>query len=140
MQRDVTYAKPVIQYPPDNLAGTTPANGSAVDCRGFRNALIIVSNGDVGSGSAGTASVAVKVQDSPDNSVWTDITDATFTALETGNANSIQIGFVNLQNAARYLRCVSTGSTALGAEHSSAIVLFEHNDSGRQDVSYEFSV
>lgn len=63
-------------------------------------------------------SVTVKIQDSPDNATFTDVTGGTFTAA-TG-VTSQRIATVNTQTVARYLR-VSTTGTFTNAQFSVTI-------------------
>jgi hypothetical protein len=54
-------------------------------------------------------SVTVKLQDSPDNTTWTDVTNGGFTAAATGGTAQ-RIATVNTQTVARYLRVATTGT------------------------------
>jgi hypothetical protein len=53
-------------------------------------------------------SVTVKLQDSPDNSVWTDVVGGAFTAATVPGAQRIATS--NAQTVARYLRVVTSGT------------------------------
>ena len=89
------------------------ANGTGVDLQGFDSALCVVS---VGACTDGTHTP--KLQDSPDNSTWSDVVaaqlDGAFTAITTANANTVQaVGYIGGQ---RYVRAVMTvaGATTGG--------------------------
>lgn len=84
---------------------TTGTNGAALDnaaatAFGLQAYLQVF-------GVTGT-SVTVKLQDSPDNSAWTDVTGGGFTAATTVAAQ--RIATVNTQTVARYVRVVTTGT------------------------------
>jgi hypothetical protein len=91
-------------------ARTATANGTAADLANFNAACAILSAGVITDGTH-----TVKLQDSPDNSVWTDVTAANlsgaFTALTSGAGGSAtqEVGYLG---AARYLRAVTTVATA----------------------------
>ena len=138
-----TYIKPVQQYAADSLAVGTD-NSTGVDCRGFRRALVIVNAGTATSGSAGSGSLAVTVQESSDDGssdAYAAITGAAFAAITTANDEAIYIGSIDLTKRERYIRCshvMTVGAASI--EVSSCILLYEHLDSGWQDVSYAFTV
>lgn len=87
----------------------TPAvtTGTSVDCLGYAEALIVL---DVGLATA-TGSLAVKVQDSDDNSTFADITGATFTTVTVANDHNQYVGNILLKNKGRYVRIVGTLTT-----------------------------
>jgi hypothetical protein len=86
------------------LSRTATANGTGVDCRALRGTAKAILNSAAGTGTSPT--LAVKLQDSPNNSDWTDITGATFT--QVVDAASRQSINVSLDGAARYIRAVLT--------------------------------
>lgn len=86
-------------------ARTATANGTGVDLTGYINPggramKAIVNNGTT---SGTTPTLDVKMQDSPDNSVWTDITGATATQLTA--AGNAEISFRTNQ---KWVRAVAT--------------------------------
>lgn len=72
-------------------------------------------------------SVTVKLQDSPDNSVWTDVVGGAFTAATVAGAQRIQTA--RDQTVQRYLRAVSVGT------FTSAVFAVAVN---RNDIETEF--
>lgn len=67
-------------------AGETVLSGTAIDTSGFFNALVDVYFGSVGV-SAGTPNI--KVQTSPDNTNWTDVTGSQVTIVDTTWTNKV---------------------------------------------------
>ena len=100
-------------------AATTTITGTSVDLQGFinpggRNMKAFV---DVQNVVATTPSITVKIQDSPNNTTFTDITGAAFTAITTnGSANTpAELHFVTNN---RYVRAVAT----YGSTHTSSAI------------------
>lgn len=89
------------------LRSPATATGTSVDCLGYAEALIVL---DVGLATA-TGSLAVKVQDSDDNSTFTDITSATFATVTVANDHNQYVGNILLKNKGRYVRVVGVLST-----------------------------
>ena len=82
-------------------------NGSGVDTRGFSSAFAVC-HGD------GTAAGSFKVQESDDNSTWSDVSDDEIVTADGSNdtlapavAGYVTLGYVGLK---RYLRVVFTHS------------------------------
>ena len=95
-------------------AGTTDPNSAAVDTRDFGGCRFIVCVGAMAAG----ATLDCKVQRSPDNSTWTDITGAAITQYaDTKDDKPFTIDIP--EPAARYLRLVFTrgngGNTTIDA-------------------------
>ena len=103
----------VTSVKPQSLTGSTAATGASVDTLGYDNAKIhayavtTTSNPSV-------ATVTVKLQESADNSTWTDANDNTGTVIgftldaHAADAfNAARIEGLNL-NRKRYLRVVAT--------------------------------
>ena len=87
-------------------AKTATGNGLAVtQHKGAEEALFVLLIGAV-TGTSPT--LDVKIQDSPDNSVWTDVTGATMAQKTATHANKIFTGRVNWKHRAKYLRAVFT--------------------------------
>lgn len=84
---------------------TASANASGVDLLPYAGRAIVTLTASVGTGTSPT--LAVKLQDSADNSSFADVTGATF-AQVTDEAASVQtIGYQISENR-RYVRVVST--------------------------------
>ncbi len=105
---------------PQSVTGSSAVNGASVDTQGYDNAKIHVYAAQA-SGTPTAASLAVKLQESPDNSTWNDALDNTstvigftLTALQTAAAvNAARVEGLNL-NRKRYLRVVVTPSFTAG--------------------------
>jgi hypothetical protein len=108
-------------------ARTANANGTAVDrmsneLSAFRSAMLVVAAGTVTDGTH-----AFKLQDSPDDSDWTDVA-AEFLqgpAISITSDNDEAVFELGYTGHARYLRAVATvtGSPATGGIYSAVIVL-----------------
>lgn len=91
-----------------NDSRTASANGTGFDLEGSNGAegeaIVILASDAASAGSSPT--LDVKLQESSDNSTFTDITDATFTQV-TDAASSQKIS-INTNDVKRYLRAVGT--------------------------------
>ena len=85
-------------------ARTSTVTGTGVDVSGYTGPLMIVQ--DVGTVSGTSPTLAGKLQDSPDDSTYTDISGATFTSVTA--SNSTQTIQVNADSVAKYIRYVGT--------------------------------
>ena len=63
---------------------TADQNGTGVDTRGFDSTTMIFDVGITGDTLSGSVFVELEVEDSPDNSVWTDAADVDLTNFVTG--------------------------------------------------------
>lgn len=86
-------------------ARTSTANGTGADIKDYTGKVKVILDSAAGTGTAPT--LDVKLQESDDNTTFTDITGATFTQV-TGAAASLQsIGF-EVDARKRYIRAVAT--------------------------------
>lgn len=93
--------------PASHSAGTV--NGTGVDTKGFHEAQIILNAG--ANGSSGTNNV--KVQESDDNSTFSDIVGAAFTEVTEANDNAVYAGRIRMtMSRKRYLRVVAVVAVA----------------------------
>ena len=102
--------------PNDVLAST--ANGSGVDLQGYEgDAAFVLSSEAMGA----SVTLAVKLQESADNSSWSDVTDGAFTTTAANTAAFEQIA-LNVSDLKRYVRTNSTvaGGTGTGAVNVTA--------------------
>tara|TARA_Y100001973_G_scaffold36548_1_gene54963 strand:- start:301 stop:681 length:381 start_codon:yes stop_codon:yes gene_type:complete len=102
--------------PNDVLAST--ANGSGVDLQGYEgSAAFVLSSEAMGA----SVTLAVKLQESADNSSWSDVTDGGFTTTAANTAAFEQIA-LNVSDLKRYVRTNSTvaGGTGTGAVNVTA--------------------
>lgn len=100
-----------------SVSGTV--NGTAVDCSGYDEAIIICDVGTI----AATGTLDVKVQESDaSGSGFADIASAAFTQFTPSNDDAIYVGRVKMVGRKRYLRIVAVQATA-AALASVSIVL-----------------
>jgi hypothetical protein len=98
---------------PQSFSGSSAVNGSSVDTKGF-NTAVIKASGAAASGSPSAATLAVKLQESSDNSTWADALDTTGTVigftLTVTSANASNLARIEGLgvNRKRYLRAVIT--------------------------------
>lgn len=84
---------------------TATANGTGVDLRDYEGKVTAILTSSAGGGTSPT--LAVKIQDSADNSSFADVSGLTFTGL-TGAADATEaIGF-EADSVRRYVRAVIT--------------------------------
>lgn len=85
-------------------ARTATVTSTGIDISGYKGGIIVQQLVGVVSGT--TPTLDGKLQSSPDNSTWSDISGATFTQV-TATDNFQKIG-IQVPAAARYLRYVGT--------------------------------
>jgi len=110
--RNVPDRAAILDLVPNDVS-TTTANSTGVDLLPYEGKMLCTLDAEAG-GSGIT--YAVKLQDSADNSSFTDLSGAAFST--TGaNAASVQKLAVNIDDARRYVRAVITvaGGTGAGA-------------------------
>jgi hypothetical protein len=99
---------PKVSVAPQSIGGAV--NGTGVDLAGCESALIVLANG------AATAAATVKVQESSDNSSFTDVADSDLIGL-TGNTSGVAqtastVVKVSYVGTKRYVRVATTAGTA----------------------------
>ena len=94
------YSKGVQGLAPQNPSAGT-VNGTGVDRTEFRELLVVLNVGIVNTGGT----LDVKLQESVDDSVWTDIVGAVFAQVIASSA--IFYGRVNLEDRAKFIRVVA---------------------------------
>lgn len=93
-------------------------NGASADCLGFDEALVTVYGAPSGSGTTSD----FKVQDSADDSSFTDISGAVFTQITTAGGAKLYVGNVKCSKNRRYLRVVHTGAGGSAAGQAYATI------------------
>jgi hypothetical protein len=89
------------------LAITAAAtNGASADALGFERARATFTATPSGAGTTADC----KLQESSDNSTFTDVTSAVFTQITTAGGQKVQQLNVDLRKRLRYLRLVFTGA------------------------------
>lgn len=68
----------------DPVTLTADANGTGVDTRGFDSTTILFLVGESGDTLSGSVKIELEVEDSPDDSVWTDVADTDLTIFVSG--------------------------------------------------------
>ena len=86
-------------------ARTASANGTGVDALDYEGKAQVILTSTAGTGTSPT--LAMKLQDSDDNSSFSDVAGATFTQVTNAAAAMEGIG-VDLNATKRYLRAVAT--------------------------------
>jgi len=102
----------VLSFAPNDVVAAT-GNETGVDLQDYEGDITLIL--DAEAGGAGIT-YAVKVQDSPDNSTFTDVSGAAFTTT-TANTALVESLVVNTDEINRYARVVITvaGGTGTGA-------------------------
>jgi len=106
---------------PQSIAGGAVINGSSVDCAGYEQLLAHVELGAIA--SAANTSLSVKLQESADNSTFTDVNGAATAAILNAGQNAPYLLAVNLSERKRYLRAVVTAGSAGGGLLSASFEL-----------------
>jgi hypothetical protein len=119
---------PKISVAPQSIGGAV--NGTGIDLAGAESALIVLQNG------AATAGATVKVQESTDNSTFTDVADTDLIGL-TGNTSGVAqtastVVKVSYVGTKRYIRVATTAGTA--ALFSALVVRDSLRHAGTQAV------
>jgi hypothetical protein len=83
---------------------TSTVTGTGVDISAYSGPLLVVQ--DVGTVSGTLPTLDGKIQDSPNNSDWTDVSGATFTQVTA--SNSLQSIVVQCNAVAQYIRYIGT--------------------------------
>lgn len=75
MQRDISQNLKVSQIL-DPATLTADANSSSVDSQGFRSLMLVANIGESGDTLSSSVKIELEVEESSDNSTWTDVADA----------------------------------------------------------------
>lgn len=100
---------------PQSVTGSSAVNGTSVDTKGFNSAVLSAYAGQTSSNPT-VANMAYKLQESSDNSTWTDALDNTGTVIggTAGVVSAAQAILARIEglglNRKRYLRIVVTPS------------------------------
>jgi hypothetical protein len=104
-------------------AATT--NGAGTDCLGFEDALAVVYGAPSGSGTTSD----FKLQESSDNSSFSDVVGGGFTQITTAGGAKFYVMDIKLAKRARYLRLVHVGAggSAAGQAYGAILLLNPRN-------------
>lgn len=113
-------------------------NGSSADCRGFEDALVVVYAAPSGAGTTSD----FKVQESSDNSAFSDVTGAAFTQITTAGGSKLYVGDIKLAKRLQYLRVVHTGAggSAAGQAYANILLLNGRNKPVAQANAAVFTI
>ena len=106
--------KVVSLVDPITASAGAEVNGDGVDTNGFDEGLLVVSAGAF----TATGVVGFTIQESDDDTTYTDISGASITSLTTANDSTTYVGRLNLKNLGRYIRLqydVDTDDVTFGA-------------------------
>ena len=108
----------VLSFAPNDVV-TATSNGTGVDLQDYEGDITLTLDAEAGGASI---TYAVKVQDSSDNSTFTDVSGAAFTTT-TANTALVESLVVNTDEINRYARVVITvaGGTGAGAVSVTAL-------------------
>lgn len=107
-----------LDIPPANDTGAGANNGTGVARGTFDNVCALALAGAIGAASASD----LKLQESDDNSVWTDIAGAT--AVQLGATDDNKIHGVDARPQKKYVRAVQTVTGTGGVLVGVALVLY----------------
>ena len=88
-----------------SIAATITAdfNGAACDLLNHDGSLLVVNMGNSGDTLSSTVYIELEVEDSPDNSTWTDVADDLITGAVTGDSAIFTTAYLGRE---RYVRIV----------------------------------
>ena len=114
----------VLSFAPNDVV-TATSNGTGVDLQDYEGDITLTLDAEAGGASI---TYAVKVQDSSDNSTFTDVSGAAFTTT-TANTALVETLVVNTDEINRYARVVITvaGGTGAGAVSVTALGQKKYN-------------
>ena len=109
----------VFTFRPNRVTAT--GNGTGVDTQGYNDAMVVL---EVGTVSGTSPTLAVKMQESDDNSSFTDISGATFTTVTASNSSQVlRLAELNVSKK-RYVRAVATiGGTSPSFDFACEVLL-----------------
>lgn len=119
---------PHVSVAPQSIGGAV--NGAGVDLQGCEAALILLNSG------AATTPATVKVQESADNSTFSDVADSDLIGM-SGNSSGVaqtasNVNKVSYVGSQRYVRVVTTAGSA--ALFSAEVVRAHLRHAGSQPV------
>jgi hypothetical protein len=112
----------LFSFRPVALTATT--NGTGVDTQGYNDAVAVL---EVGAVTGTSPTMTVKIQESDDNSTFSDVSGLTFTQVTASNSSQLlRISELNVTRK-RYLRAVATiGGTTPSFTTSCELVLGDY--------------
>ncbi|MEP2085068.1 MAG: hypothetical protein ABJP87_04410 [Bauldia litoralis] len=107
---------------------TADANGTGIDTKGYENAMLVVSAGDIDLANADETYV-VELEESDDNSTFTDATGFDVTITADNEVGVVRIPNLNTTRK-RYLRAVLNVGGTTPSFPGNAVFLLGGGDSG----------
>jgi hypothetical protein len=130
-----TIAKAVPGINPASY--TAGQNGAAIDALGYEYALVVMHFGALND----SADLLIKVQDDPaSGGGYTDITGATYSAVENADDNTVKVGLVRLHGKRRYLRVVSTAGNVNACVYGVTVILVHADYAKSLEQTFSFNV
>lgn len=111
---------------------TADANGTGIDTQGYTEAVMLVTAGAIDTASADETYV-VELEESDDNSTWTDVSDHDVTITADNEVDMVRIKGLNVTRK-RYLRAVlNVGGTTPSFAGGVVFALGGGNDGPEND-------
>lgn len=114
--RDIYHSLKVSQLV-DPATVTSDTNSSELDLKGYDSAMLVFNVGESGDSLSGSIKIELEVEESDDNSTWTDVADADLTNVVSGTndgtvavidaaAEDDSVHIVGYKGTKRYVRGV----------------------------------
>lgn len=116
----VEYTKAVSTLKADSYSAAS-TNGTAVDTKGYRKALVVLNAGT----AAASAEADVSIETSADNSTWAALSGASFAQITTANDETVYVGSLDCDLNNRYVRAVNAGDGTNAVALSVTVVLLD---------------
>lgn len=104
--------------------GAATTNGTGIDRLGYDDAVVLLDS----KLNQATGTLNVKIQDSADNSSFTDVSGAAFVEVTTSNDVALYIMKLNLRPLRRYIRVVAVTAVA-ACEFGVDVILYNYTGS-----------
>lgn len=111
---------------------TADANGTGVDTKGYRDAMLVVAAGDIDLADANETYV-IELEESDDNSTWSDVSDISVTITADNQVGVARIAELNVVRK-RYLRAVLNVSGTSPSFPGTALFLLGESYAGPQNT------
>lgn len=132
---DTLYLAPLTTLNPQRPTGTNDVTGTAVDLRGYDSATVVIQSGAQGDTFSDSLKIDFVLQDSNDNSGWTNVTTGdvvgagtvtsgvirTLNTTATASGSIAEIGYIGGQRYVR-LNADLTGTHSTGTFVSAVVV------------------
>lgn len=116
----VEYCKAVSTLKAASYSAAS-TNGTAVDTKGYRKALVVLNAGT----AAASAEADVSIETSADNSTWAALSGASFAQITTANDETVYVGSIDCDLNNRYVRAVNVGDGTNAVALSVDVILLD---------------